>query len=324
MIAKLLFVLVAMGALSSFPVRAEYPERPISIIVPAPPGGGMDAVGRIIGNAVAKNIGQQVIVQNLPGAGTQLGVGTVARKTEADGYAVLLGSPGGITAGVALNPNLQYSPKRDLASVGRAALVPNVLAVNPTLPVASLQELIAFARSEAGQKIAYGTGGVGTSQHLAMELLLQKIHIPILHVPYKGTPQSALDAISGQIQLVMGDPGLLIYTKNGKLRALGVTTAARSKAIPDVPTLAEQGVPGFEAPNWYGFFVPKKTPPEVIKRLNKAINDSLAQPDVQQALLQLGVDPAPTSPEEFQDFIDADLARYTDLVNGLGSSIQAK
>jgi tripartite-type tricarboxylate transporter receptor subunit TctC len=324
MIAKFLTALIAMSMLFGFSAHAEYPDHPIVIIVPAPAGGGMDSVGRIIGNAIAKNIGQSVVVQNVPGAGTQLAVGMVARKAEADGYTVVLGSPGGITAGVALNPDVPYSPRRDLANVGRVALVPNVLAANPNFQVTNLQELIDFAKHKGDRMISYGTGGIGTSQHLAMELLLQEIHVPIVHVPYKGTPQSALDAISGEIQLVMGDPGLIPHVKSGKLRALGVTTAVRSKAIPDVPTLAEQGVPGFEAPNWYGLFVPKKTPLDVVNRLNKALNDSLAQSDVQKELLQLGIDPAPASPEEFQKFIDTDLARYTNLVNKVGPSIRAK
>jgi tripartite-type tricarboxylate transporter receptor subunit TctC len=317
MIAKLLFALAALAALGSSPARAEYPERPITIIVAFAAGGGVDMVARTIGTAMATNLGQPVIVENRPGAAGQMGTDFVARRAEPDGYTILMGSPGAITAGVALAPNLAYNPKRDLAAVGQAVIIPNILAANPSFPARNVKEMVELAKSGKLQ-INYGSGGIGTSQHLAGELLAHTLGISMLHVPYKGTAPSIVDAISGQTQLTIADPSVIPYIKAGKLRAIGVTTANRSQALPDLPTLAEQGATGYDAGNWYGFLAPKKTPPAVIKRLNQAINRAIAQPDVQKALLALGMDPTPNSPEEFQAFLDVDLARWTKLVNTVG------
>ena len=317
MIAKLLFALAALVGLANSPARADYPERRITIIVPFPAGGGVDTVARLIGNAMATNLGQPVIVENRPGAAGQVGTDFVARRAESDGYTISIGSPGNITAGVALASNLSYNPKRDLAAIGQAVIIPNILAAHPSFPARNVKEMVELAKSGRLQ-INYGSGGTGTSLHLAGELLAHTLGIAMLHVPYKGTAPSIVDAISGQIQLTFADPSVIPYVKAGKLRAIGVTTAKRSLALPDLPTLAEQGATDYDAGNWYGFFAPKKTPPAVIKRLNQAINQALAQPDVQKALLRLGMDPTPNSPEEFQAFLDADLARWTKLVNAVG------
>ena len=317
MIAKLLFALAALVGLANSPARADYPERRITIIVPFPAGGGVDTVARLIGNAMATNLGQPVIVENRPGAAGQVGTDFVARRAEPDGYTISIGSPGNITAGVALASNLSYNPKRDLAAIGQAVIIPNILAAHPSFPARNVKEMVELAKSGRLQ-INYGSGGTGTSLHLAGELLAHTLGIAMLHVPYKGTAPSIVDAISGQIQLTIADPTVIPYVKAGKLRAIGVTTAKRSLALPDLPTLAEQGATDYDAGNWYGFFAPKKTPPAVIKRLNQAINQALAQPDVQKALLRLGMDPTPNSPEEFQAFLDADLARWTKLVNAVG------
>lgn len=317
MIARILIALTALVALTSSPARAEYPERPVTIIVPFAAGGGVDTVARLVGKSMATNLGQSVIVDNRPGAAGQIGTDFVARRAEPDGYIILMGSPGAITAGVALASSLAYNPKRDLATVGQAVIIPNILAANPSFPANNVKEMVELVKSGKLQ-INYGSGGTGTSQHLAGELLAHTLGIPMLHVPYKGTAPSIVDAISGQIQLTVADPSVIPYVRAGKLRAIGVTTATRSQALPDLPTLAEQGATGYDAGNWYGFFAPKKTPAAVIKRLNQSINHALVEPDVQKALLALGMDPTPRSPEEFQVFLDADLARWTNLVNTLG------
>lgn len=317
MIAKLVFALTALAALANSPALAEYPERRITIIVPFAAGGGVDMVGRLIGTAMSASLGQPVVVDNRPGAAGQLGTDFVARRAEPDGYTISIGSPGNITAGAALAPNLAYQQKRDLAALGQAVIIPNILAANPSFPAKNVKEMVELAKSGKLQ-INYGSGGTGTSQHLAGELLAHTLGITMLHVPYKGTAPSIVDAISGQIQLTVADPSVIPHVKSGKLRAIGVTTAKRSLALPDLPTLAEQGATGYDAGNWYGFFAPKKTPPAVVKRLNEAINQALAQPDVQKALLTLGMDPTANSPEEFQAFLDVDLARWTKLVNDVG------
>ena len=316
MFAKLLFALTALIALTSSPARAEYPDHRITIVVPYSPGGGVDLVGRLIGSAMATDLGQTVIVENRPGAAGQVGADFVAHRAEPDGYTILISGPGAITAGVALAAKLPYNPKRDLAAVAQVVTIPNILAANPGFPAKNVKDIVALAKS--GKQINYGSGGTGTSQHLAGELLAHILGIPMLHVPYKGTAPSIVDTISGQIQLTFADPSVVPYIKSGKLRAIGVTTASRSKVLPDVPTLAEQGATGFDAPNFYGFLAPKMTPPAVIKRLNQAINHAIAQPHVQETLLKLGMDPTPKSPEEFQAFMDADLERWTKLVDAVG------
>jgi len=317
MIAKFLFALTALAALANSPARADYPERRITIIVPFAPGGGVDMVGRLIGTAMASSLGQPVVVDNRPGAAGQLGTDFVARRAEPDGYTISIGSPGNITAGAALAANLPYDQKRDLAALGQAVTIPNILAAHPSFPAINVKEMVELAKG-GKLKINYGSGGTGTSQHLAGELLAHTLGISMLHVPYKGTAPSIVDAISGQIQLTVADPSVVPHIKSGKLRAIGVTTAKRSLALPDLPTLAEQGATDYDAGNWYGFFAPKKTPPAVIRRLNQAINQALAQPDVQKTLLTFGMDPTPNSPEEFQAFLDVDLARWTKLVNDVG------
>jgi len=321
MIKGLLITFATLAALAGVPARADFPERSITIIVAFAAGGGVDTVARLIGKAMATNLGQPVIIDNRPGAAGQIGTDFVARRAEPDGYTILMGSPGAITAGVALASNLPYNPKRDLAAVGQAVIIPNILAANPSFPANNVKEMVELVKSGKLQ-INYGSGGTGTSQHLAGELLAHTLGIPMLHVPYKGTAPSVVDAISGQIQLTIADPSVIPYTRAGKLRAIGVTTAKRSQALPDLPTLAEQGATGYDAGNWYGFLAPKKTPAAVIKRLNQSINQALTETDVQRALLTLGMDPTPNSPDEFQAYLDADLARWTVLVNALGLKIQ--
>lgn len=317
MFARLMIGVIAVLTLAGMPARAEFPERPITIIVSFAAGGGVDTVARTIGKAMSVDLGQPVIVENRPGAAGQLGTDYVARRTEPDGYTILLGSPGSITAGVALASSLPYEPKRDLAAVGQAVTIPNILAAHPSFPAKNLKEMVELVKS-GKLKVNYGSGGTGTSQHLAGELLAHTLGISMLHVPYKGTAPSIVDALSGQIHLTIADPSVIPHTKAGSLRAIGVTTAKRSQALPDLPTLAEQGATGYDAGNWYGFLAPKKTPAPVIKRLNKAINKALTQPDVQKALLTMGMDPTPNSPEEFQAFLDVDLDRWTKLVNTVG------
>lgn len=297
--------------------KAAYPEQPITLVVPFAAGGGVDGVARLIGKAMSEDLGQPIVVENRPGAGGQVGTSQVALRAEPDGYTVLIASPGAITAGPALFPSLKYDPKRDLAAVGQAVTIPNVVVAHPSFPATNVKELVEIAKSGKVQ-VNYGSGGVGTSQHLAGELLAYNLGIPMRHVPYKGTAPAVVDTISGQVQMTFADPSAMVHVREGRLRAIGITTGKRSRALPDLPTLAEQGATGYDASNWYGFLVPKTTPQEVIDRLNKAVNYALGRPEVVQALLNMGMDPTPTSPAEFQAFLDADFARWSELVKALG------
>src|SRR5690606_69011 len=276
-------------------------------------GGGVDTVGRMIGEEMAKTLGQPVIVNNRPGAAGQLGTDFVATRAEPDGYTILLGSPGAVTAGPALFPDLNYKPARDLAAVGLAVKIPNVVAVNPGFSANNISELVALAKS-GKYKVTYGSGGIGTSQHLAGELLAYTLGIEMLHVPYKGTAPSITDAIGGQIDMTFADPTVAPYIRSGKLKLMGITLGERSKALPDFPTLAEQGAKGYDAGNWYGFLVPKKTPAPIIEKLNNAINRALEKESVQKQLLSMGMDPSPMTPDEFQQFLNKDTAQWSDLV----------
>ena len=308
---------LGLYATSFVTAAADFPSRPITLVVAFPAGGGVDTVGRLIGDEMAKTLGQPVIVNNRPGAAGQVGTDYVATRAEADGYTILLGSPGAITAGPALFPDLNYKPAKDLAAVGLAVRIPNLVAANPDFPANNVSELVALAKS-GKHKITYGSGGIGTSQHLAGELLAYTLGIDMLHVPYKGTAPSITDAIGGQIDMTFADPTVAPYIRSGKLKLIGITLGERSKALPDFPTLAEQGAKGYDAGNWYGFLAPKKTPAAVIERLNDAVNHALEKDSVQKQLLSMGMDPSPMTPDEFQKFLDKDTAQWSELVKKAG------
>lgn len=309
---KLIGALIASFALAQGAFAQAYPGKLVKLMVPFPPGGGVDTLARIVQAKLAEGLGQSVIVENKAGAAGQIGVDSVA-KSSADGYTVLIGSPGAMSVAPSLNPKLPYRPLNDLAPVTQGVLISNVLVVNPSLPVKNVAELIALARSQPG-KLTFASGGTGSSPHLSGELFKLMAKVDILHVPYKGTSPALNDVVGGQANMFFSDPSALNLVKAGKLRALAQTTATRSPSIPDLPTVAESGLSGYSATNWYGFFVPAGTPAPVIERLNTELVKALNAPEVRSRLVAAGMDPAPSTPQELGAFLKEDIARWARVV----------
>ena len=289
-----------------------FPAKPVHIVVPWPPGGGVDLLARVLQPKLSEGLGQPVIVDNKAGATGAIGVDFVA-KSPADGYTLIIGSPGPMAVSAILNPKLPYKPLTDFAPVTMGTYISNILVVTPSLPVNSVSELIALARSQPG-KLTYASSGVGSSFHIAGELLKLLAKVDMLHVPYKGTSPAVSDVVSGQTNMLFSDPSALPLIKAGKLRALAQSTATRSPSLPDLPTVAESGVPDFEAVNWYAFFVPAGTPAPAIARLNAELVKTLNLPEVRARLVAGGQDPAPSTPQELGAFHEKDYARALRVV----------
>lgn len=292
---------------------AGYPGKALRLVVPFPPGGGNDILARTLGQRLAEVVSQQVVVDNRGGAGGALGA-TIAAQANPDGYTLFLGSVGNLAQTPALKANLSYNPVRDFAPAALVAVSSFMLAVNPSVPAQSVQELIALAKANPG-KLTYASAGTGSSLHMAGELFKYATATNMLHVPYKGTGPAMADLVSGRVQLIFSTmPPVLPQVKQGKLRALGVTTARRAQAAPDVPTIAESGVKGFNVSNWQGVLAPAKTPAALVKKLNSDILAALKLPGMTEALAAQGLEPAGGRPEEFGALIRSEIARYTQVV----------
>jgi len=299
---------------------ADYPNRPIRLIVPFPPGGGNDILARAVGVRLGDALGQQVIVDNRGGAGGIIG-GQIAATSDPDGYTLFLGSMGSLAHNPALRPNNPYDPIRDFAGVSLLATSPVILVVNPSLAANSVKELIALAKAKPGT-LNYGSAGTGSSLHMTGEMFKYTTGINIVHVPYKGTAPALTDLIAGQVQMVFSTmPPPLPHVKTGKLRALGVTSLKRAKVAPNVPTIAESGVPGFEVENWQGIVVPIKTPRALVERLNRELTRLLATPGMADVLGVQGLDPAANTPGEFDKLIRVEIDRWRKLVKAAGIKI---
>lgn len=293
--------------------RASYPDRPIRLIVPFPPGGGNDILARAVGQRLAQPLGQQVVVDNRGGAGGMLG-GQIAATSDPDGYTLLLGSMGSLAHNPALRTNNPYDPPRDFAAVSMLATSAFLLAVHPGVPARSVQELLALARAKPGA-LNYASAGAGSSLHMTGELFKHAAGVNIVHIAYKGTGPALVDLLAGQVQMIFSTmPPVLPHLKTGKLRALGVTTAARAKAAQEVPTIAESGVPGFEVQNWQGIVVPKKTPGVIVDRLNGEILKVLAAPAMIEVLGAQGLDAAGGTPAQFDKLIREEIVKWRKLV----------
>ena len=292
---------------------APYPNHPVRVIVPFPPGGGNDILARAISARLTEALGQQFIVDNRGGAGGLIG-GQIAATSDADGYTLFLGSMGGLAHNPALRPNLPYNPARDFAGITLLVTSPFILVVHPGLPAKTVQELLALARAKPGT-LNYGSAGVASSLHMTGELFKFMTKINIVHVAYKGTAPALTDLLAGQVQMVFSTmPPPLPHVKTGKLRALGVTTLRRSKAAPDVPTIAESGVPRFEVENWQGIVAPAKTPRAIIERLNREMVRILALPAMIEMFGAQGLDPVGNTPAQFDKLIRAEIEKWTRLV----------
>lgn len=289
-----------------------YPHKPVRLIVPAAPGGGTDIIARLLGEKLSAAFGQPVVVDNRSGAGTVLGT-DIAAKAPPDGYTLLLQTLA-IAFSPALNKKLPYDALRDLAPVTLVAAQPNILVVHPSVPARSLKELVELARVKPGT-LAFASAGVGSGTHLAGELLRMSLKIDILHVPYKGTGPAMTDLIGGQVQMLVSTfASVLPHIKSGRLRALGVTTTKRSLALPDVPTLVEQGAAGLDYATWYGMLVPARTPGVIIDKLNKTTRDALATDEMKQKFDAQGVEPLSNTPAEFAAYLKSETEKWTRVV----------
>ncbi len=322
MVRHLLLALAATVAAWSSPLAAQapaYPTRPVKIVVGFPAGGASDVVARAVGAKLSERLGQPVVVDNRPGAASNIGSEVVA-KSAPDGYTVLLG-----TISLSINPslykNLPYDPLKDLTPVTQISSAPFLLVVNANVPIHSVAELIATARA-AKDPLNYASAGNGSGAHLFMELFKSMANVPLTHIPYKGAAPAMTDVLGGQVPLTFDNIiTTLPLVKAGKLRALAVSTKTRSVVAPDIPTLAEAGVPGFDATSWFGLFVPAGTPREIVDKLHVETVEALKDPRVREALLGVGSEPVGSTPAAFASFYRAELDKWAKVVRSAGVRI---
>ena len=314
-----LLLLALIGATERAAAQA-YPSKPVRIIVPFPPGGGTDTLARIIQPVLQEKLGQPIIVENKAGATGAIGTEFAINQPK-DGYTVVVGSPAPVSVAPALNRQLAYNPQRDLVAITMGVVMPNLLVAHPSVKAATVQELLALARAEPG-KLAFSSGGIGSNQQLSGELLKIMAKVDLLHVPYKGSAPAVADVVAGQVQLSFTDPSVLEQVRAGKLRLLAQTSEKRSPLYPDVPTIAEQGFPGFNAVNWYGFFVATGTPAEAVERLNRDIVATLNVAEIKAKLVAAGMNPEPGSPAELKAFVEADTARWADVIKAANIKVE--
>lgn len=313
--AALAFTLAAGTAFAQTSAQANaqaYPVKPIRLIVPFPPGGTTDILARTVGQKLTVALGQPVVIENRPGAGATIGADAVA-KAPADGYTLLMGAVHH-TIAPSVYKRLSYDVQKDLAPVSVVAIVPNVLVVGPGFPAKTVQELVAYAKANPG-KLTYASNGNGTAHHLIGEQFKAQTGTDIGHIPYKGSAPAITDLMGGQVSMMFDTTSsALPYIKAGKLRALAVATAKRSSALPDVPTLAEAGLPGFDIASWFGVMAPAGTPPEIVAKLSAEISRSLASDDVKQQFAAIGAEPVGNTPAQMRSQIQTEIGRFGKLV----------
>jgi len=301
-------VLSLLLTLAGWARAEDYPGHPIRLIVPFAPGGGNDTVARLVGDSLGKRLGQPIVIDNRPGAGGVVGA-EAAAKAAPDGYTLFLGGVGSHAINPNLHKDLSYDPIRDFAPITLLASAPLILVVHPSVPAQSVQQLVALAKSQPG-KLDYASNGNGSSSHLAAVMFSSMAGVDMVHVPYKGLSPALTDLLAGRDQLMFSSVvAILPHVRAGKLRALAVTSRMRMALLPDIPTLAESGVPGYETSSWYGILAPAGTPPQVVRRLHDEIVKVLAQDDVRKALAQEGAEAVGDTPEEFAAFIRAEKER---------------
>ncbi|MEI7678701.1 MAG: tripartite tricarboxylate transporter substrate binding protein [Betaproteobacteria bacterium] len=299
----------------------EYPAKTVRMIVPFAPGGATDVLARIVSQKLYERWGQIVIVDNRVGASGNIGAEYVAKSVAPDGYTLLVaGSPHAIN--MSLFNNLRYDLARDVAPITSIAAFPSLIAVHPSVPVKSVKDLIALARSRPGQ-INFGSAGNGSPNHLSMEMFKTMAKVDMTHIPYKGgSGQMVSDLLAGQVQLAsMGLPPAMPYVKSGRLRVIAVTSAKRSPLLPQAPTVAETGLPGYEVNSWYGVFAPPALPKEIIAKINADIVTVLGLADVKERLAGLGAEPQPMTPDDFGKFVSDDIAKWSKVVKESGAKI---
>ena len=316
----LLHALLAVAVAPAW-AQGTYPTKPVRVVVPFPAAGTTDILARAAAQKLSETWGQQVIVDNRPGAGGNIGSELVA-KSAPDGYTLLMGTVGTHAINPSLYPKMPYDHVKDFVPVILVAGVPNVLVVHPSLPVNSVQELIAYAKANPG-KLNFASSGSGTSIHLSGELFKVMTGVQMTHIPYKGSAPALTDLMGGQVQMMFDNlPSSLAFIKAGKLRALAVTSAQRSPALPDVPTVAESGVPGFEASSWFGLLAPAGTPRDIVAKINADTAKWLSSPDAKEKLAAQGAAAAGGSPEDFAKHIQAETAKWARVVKESGAKVE--
>jgi tripartite-type tricarboxylate transporter receptor subunit TctC len=318
--ALLFAMILAIVTSAAAQAQTTYPNRPIRVVVPFPPGGLNDVVARLVSQRLAENLGQTILIENRGGATGTIGSAAVA-KAAPDGYTIL--SSGSTTAAVAphLYANLPYDQAKDLVAIGRIGAVASIVLVHPSMPTNTMSELIAHLKAKPGA-INFGSGGSGGSQHIGAELLKTLAGVSITHVPYKGGGPAMIDLVAGQIAMMIEPmPSALPQVRAGKVRALAVTTPRRSSALPELPTVAETGITGYDLTIWLGFFAPAGTPREIIAKLNTELARTLNAPDMRERLAQQGVDTIVDTPEQFGAYVNAEIARWGKVVRDSGTKL---
>jgi tripartite-type tricarboxylate transporter receptor subunit TctC len=315
LIAMGISVLASIGSAAAL----DYPTRPVRFVVGYPPGGATDILARLIGQRLSEKLGQQFVIENKPGAGNNIGTEAVV-NAEPDGYTVLLVNPANYI-NASLYTNLKFNFIRDIAPVASFNRVPNVMTVAPTVPAKTVAEFIAYVKANPG-KVNMASSGNGTSVHLSGEMFMAMSDTKMQHVPYRGAAPAITDMLGGQVQVIFDNmPSIIQHIRAGSLRALAVTTAARSPQLPDVPTVAET-VPGYEASALFGMGAPKKTPPEIVDKLNREINAVLAEPEMKKRLIELGGEPLAGTPDAFGAAIAAETQKWEKVVKFSGAKVE--
>ena len=313
---------VAMLLCLAAPVQAQqgYPNQPIKLIVPWPPGGGVDTSARIIAQPLSERLGQGIVIENRGGAGGNIGT-EVAARAKPDGYTLLMASSSPNAINIHIYPKLPFDPLRDFTAIGYVTAVPNILVVPGNAPANTAQELLAYIKANPG-KVNYGSAGVGSSQHLAASMLITATGANIVHVPYKGTGPAETDLIAGHIAMMLDTTACLPFVAGGRMKALAVASKSRNPALPNVPTFDEIGVPGVYSSAWYGIMAPAGLPQEIVNRINTELNAVLKSPEVRKKIADFGGEQGGGSPADFDRFVASELKRYADIVKASGAKVE--
>ena len=307
--------------MASAALPQDYPSRPIRMIVPFPAGGTADLLARQIGQTMGEALRQQVVIENRTGAGGNIGA-DLAAKAKPDGYTLLMGTVSTHAINPNLYPNMPYDPVKDFAPVAMVARMPNLLVLHPSVPATNVAELIALAKARPGT-LAFASAGNGTTQHLAGELFKKMADVDMIHVPYKGNAPAVTDLVGGQVQVMFDNiPVSLQQVRAGRLRALAVTGPARSPVLPQLPTVAEAALPGYNITSWFGLYAPSGTSPQIIERLNREANKALSSVPIRRRLTDQGIEPAGGTPGQFAEFMRTELVKWGKIVRESGARVE--
>ncbi len=311
---------IALAALTAVPAFAQgYPNKPVRVIVAFTAGGTTDIMARTVGQRLSEKLKQPFIIENKPGAGGNIGTEFVVRAP-ADGYTLIVNSVGPMTVNPSLYKGLPYNPITDLVPVAQISDVPNVLVVHPSTGVKSVEEFVQYAKANPG-KLNYASTGIGTSSHLSSYMLASRAGFEATHIPYKGA-EALKDLLTGRVQFMFATiPSVIAHIKAGNLTAIAVSSVKRSRSMPDVPTVAERGFPGFESGSWFGYFAPRGTPAEAIAVLNKAVNEIIAEKAIESRMIDEGADPASGTPERFGAFVKSEFEKWAKVVRESGAKV---